>query len=210
MAGSTAKEFFGDSAQRSADWVRYGDTKAGVVVVALGVGLVNLLDNAEGLIDAHKQAHPSWVGWVATVCFYLALVAAGVGVLWMAKALFPALGAPDSLYYFRTVAEGPEAELKELNAERGRERLRAAQKGLPASDSEELKQWSAADFQAYVVDLETQKKLDERLLDDTAAQAWKLADIALNKARLTRTAYWGAFAFLILWPFARFMDALAH
>src|SRR5258707_939313 len=91
MAGSTAKEFFGDSAQRSADWVRYGDTKAGVVVIALGVGLVNLLDNAEGLIDAHKQAHPSWVGWVATVCFYLALAAAGVGVLWMAKALFPAL-----------------------------------------------------------------------------------------------------------------------
>ena len=103
-----------------------------------------------------------------------------------------------------------EAELKKLNAEREQKRLRAAQKGLPAGDSEELKQWSAADFQAYVVDLETQKKLDERLLDDTAAQAWKLADIALNKARLTRTAYCGAFAFLILWPFARFMDAVAH
>jgi len=66
-------------------------------------------------------------------------------------------------------------------------------------------------FRNAVLNLEAQGLLERSLTDDTAAQAWRLAEIAWRKAKLTQIAYGGAFVFLflLLWPLARLMYAFA-
>jgi len=96
-----------DSAvDRFGGWVQYGDTKAGAVLVVLGLGLTDLLDNARTLIRAHQL--PSGWGTLATVCFAIAIAAAATAVITLGATVFPR--APRSkpanwtLLYYRDVA----------------------------------------------------------------------------------------------------------
>jgi predicted permease len=88
---------------RFAEWVRFGDAKAGGVLVILGLGLADLLDHAARLTAAH-DLHSKW-GDLATVLFWTALILAGIAVVTVSRALFPRVKATtDSEFFFGTVA----------------------------------------------------------------------------------------------------------
>jgi hypothetical protein len=101
-----AASFFDSAVERFGGWVQYGDTKAGAVLVVLGLGLADLVDAAPDLIHAHRLAS-SW-GDVATGTFVSALAAAALAAVFLGAGVFPHAPAHDpsndSLLYFRDVA----------------------------------------------------------------------------------------------------------
>src|SRR5206468_1599251 len=78
------------------------DAKAGAVMVFLGLGLTDLLSDANTLIHAHRV---STYGAVASVAFWVAIGAALLVVGLVAVAVFPFTGSSgDSLIFFKDVA----------------------------------------------------------------------------------------------------------
>jgi hypothetical protein len=99
-------DFYKDSLARFTGWMTYEDAKAAFALTLLAIAFSNLLSRASSLVHAH--ALTSGWGDVATVAFYVALVAA-VSVLTFAwLTVFPRTkphkGEPVSLYYHKTVA----------------------------------------------------------------------------------------------------------
>jgi Pycsar effector protein len=91
---------------RFAEWVRFGDAKAGGVLVLLGLGLVDLIDHATRLTAAH-DLRSRW-GDVATGLFWLALSFSALSVITVSRALFPRVKASaDSDLFFGSVAQYP-------------------------------------------------------------------------------------------------------
>jgi Family of unknown function (DUF5706) len=104
---------------RVADWTRFGDAKAGGVLVLLALGLADLLSNASRLSVAHRLSD-RW-GDAATGLFWLALVLAVLVVIQVSRALFPKVEpSKKSVFFFGSVAkyEGGDpyaAELKSMS-----------------------------------------------------------------------------------------------
>ena len=84
-------------------WVQYGDTKAGAVLVVLGLGLSNLVDNAHDLIDASGEA------LFATGLFAASLASAFLAVCFLAGVTFPF--APDPRRWRKQKETGEETSL---------------------------------------------------------------------------------------------------
>lgn len=97
-----AASYFDGVIERFGGWVQYGDTKAGAVLVVLGLGLSDLVGAAPELINTH-----GW-GTFATVAFAGALAAAALAVFFLGRGVFPFAphhrDADDSLFYYRDVA----------------------------------------------------------------------------------------------------------
>lgn len=119
------RDFFERALEDAGQWVRFADRKALAALVILGLALSNLLYLATPLLDA-RETETFW-GWVATISFGLAGVAAAVTVLNVIGALFPRVtpagrtAAP--LYFFAHVAafDTPKDYEREVRGRTGRE-----------------------------------------------------------------------------------------
>ena len=174
--------YYETSIDRFTSWVQYEDAKAGAVLVLLGLGLTDVLGNADTLINAyHAPAphHSGW-GWVATVAFWAAIVAAVCTVAVIATAVWPYTGpgrrprVGNSLFYFNDVATNY--------------RYRD-----PTEKAKML-----AEYRERVRDTP-----DEELEKDMSQQAFILAHIAAKKVRLVKLGFWSVTGFLIAWAVAR-------
>lgn len=85
-------------------WVRFGDAKAGAVLVLLGLLLADALSNARALHSAYKMEHA--FGTVTTILFWCAMVAVAIAVVLVSLALFPRVTASTtSLAFFRDIEQ---------------------------------------------------------------------------------------------------------
>jgi len=107
LSSEDAATYFESVVDRFGGWVQYGDTKAGAVLVLLGLGLSDLVGAAHDLVNTR-----GW-GLIATAAFAGALGAAAFAVFFLARCVFPFAPAHqplnESLLYYRDVAARPDA-----------------------------------------------------------------------------------------------------
>jgi hypothetical protein len=96
-------DFYEKSVDRFSSWVQFEDAKAGAVLVFLGLGLTDVLGNADTLINAHEK---STSGAIASIAFWVSIFAAVMAVGFVAYAVWPFTRSPDgdSIYFFKDVA----------------------------------------------------------------------------------------------------------
>ena len=101
--GPGRDDFFEKSVDRFSSWVQFEDAKAGAVLVLLGLGLTDVLGNADALIHAHEKSSS---GVIASFAFWLSIVAAAAAVGVVAYAVFPFTRSSHgrSIFYFKDVA----------------------------------------------------------------------------------------------------------
>jgi hypothetical protein len=168
------------------EWLRFADPKLLGVVVLLGLGLSDLIDNSGRFLRPHEAASDtcglistsghSCAGIGATTCFFGAAVLAVVTVLWITGGLFSQLtmrgllagdresGPINSQFFFGEVARHGSQDA-----------YRAAVKS----------------------------KSEAQLLDDLAGQVYEVSSIAARKHRAAQNAFLAVLAFLALWAVAR-------
>jgi hypothetical protein len=174
--GPGKDDFYEKSVDRFSSWVQFEDAKAGAVLVLLGLGLTDILGNADALIHAHEK---SSLGGIASFAFWLAIAAAAAAVGVVAYAVFPFTRSSQgsSIFYFKDVATNFPYKAKR-EAEK-REQLAAYVNEVSVARSEEELEWDMAD------------------------QALTLAGIAAKKVRFVFWGFWSVAVFLIAWGVAR-------
>lgn len=97
-------EFAKAALDRFSDWVRFADTKAGAVMVVLGIALSDLLTRA-GSLTSVGQARSGWA-YATLIAFWIAIGAVVATVTCVVKVLFPKVSpSEESLAFFGDVAK---------------------------------------------------------------------------------------------------------
>jgi Family of unknown function (DUF5706) len=174
--GPGKDDFYEKSVDRFSSWVQFEDAKAGAVLVLPGLGLTDILGNADALIHAHEK---SSLDVIASFAFWLSIAAAAAAVGVVAYAVFPFTRSShgSSIFYFEDVATNFPY--------------------IGKSDAEKGEQLAA-----YVNEVSVARG-EEALERDMADQALTLAGIAAKKVRYVSLGFWSVAVFLIAWGVAR-------
>jgi hypothetical protein len=185
-SGVETRDFLERALIANSDWTRYADPKAIAVLVLLGLGVKDLVDNTGRILEPHEPATNacglidvsghSCSGLIATSSGVGAAVVAGLVVFLVSKALFPRLR-------MRGLLPGDEA------------------KGPIRSSLffGEVAKYNSQD--TYRAKVRTQSP--HELLDDLAGQVYEISTIARDKHLATQRAYVAVIAFLVLWALSR-------